>query len=571
VFGNVAGVTTLDLGPYIATAHAIIAHAPPPAAPTPARPGQRVFLTWWSPAHDAVRATGLGATLLESVAIASDELSQVEPGPGRVEIEVVTEVESEPADAAVRDRSADVGIYGYAAYDTDLAFGWVTPGEIILDKLVEAHDEHPTKLKDHDITARIEERARVTDDQFARMKRVRFKVDQRLESATPGGPPVQLVRSMPLRSTTVSADELVEAARDATDYLARGCDAQGKFAYTYDPVSDDAGKGYGMVRHAGAVYALMDAYEELHVEAWRAAAERAIGYLERELKSSPDGSWLADTTHEEQQKAGGGGLALVALAKHAEVTGDRRHLDRMRELGRFILHQQYPDGHFRANDDVKREDPNADDKQLKKEVSYYAGEATLGLIRLYAIDPDPKWLDGAKRAASYIMTVRDAKADVKHQIHDHWMSYALLDLYSLTKDRDYSDHAFKIARAIIHGEMRGPKVPAPDYVGAFFDKGQAAPSATRLEALAVDVQIARALGLDDAWLRSPATELASFTLAQQLRGDSLYFARNPTWARGAVRESLLSTDVRIDYVHHPISAWLRFSHEVRDPAWGRAK
>ena len=52
---------------------------------------------------------------------------------------------------------------------------------------------------------------------------------------------------------------------------------------------------------------------------------------------------------------GGAGLSLVAFAKDAAVTGKRSDLETMRALARFILEQQYADGHFRANADLEHD------------------------------------------------------------------------------------------------------------------------------------------------------------------------------------------------------------------------
>ena len=308
VFGDFAKGSATDVAPYLAVAHAIIAHAPRPDTQLPQRAGQRVFITWWSPGHPAVRGTGLGPTLLESVASASEEVAKTASGEGRVLLELVTSVQNGSAEADANGPSHQAGLYGYGAYDEGLKFGWVPPSEIVAEKLIDARDEHPTKLKVKDIDARIAERASVSPHVLNHnMTKVRFKVDQSLEAATPGQPPIRLFQSMPPRATELGPEDLLRATREAADYITRVCEPDGKFVYRYDPVRDKPEKGYDKIRHAGAIYALMDAYEALHVEAWRAAAERAIGYLEHELITSPNGTSLVENEHEEQGKAGGRG------------------------------------------------------------------------------------------------------------------------------------------------------------------------------------------------------------------------------------------------------------------------
>jgi hypothetical protein len=361
--------------------------------------------------------------------------------------------------------------------------------------------------------------------------------------------------------------------RAGADYLARQTDAQGKFVYLYDPTADAALKGYGSLRHAGTIYALSEAYGEMHDPAWSDAAARAIQWLLPKIKETPDGSWLADNMDEEQQKVGGGGLALIALAAYQSATGDTKNVETMRALARYMLHAQYPDGHFRDNADVMREDPQGQGaKKLKKEVFYFTGEALLGLVRLYAIDPQPQWLEAARKGADWVIDVRDSHADLKQQIHDHWMSYALHDLYVATKEPRYAEHAYKIARSILAGERRPGDLKGAselDYVGTFYDMGETTPTSTRLEALASDIQLARAKGDDETWLRAPAMELACLMRGAQIDDASVYFARNPARAMGGVRESLVNFDVRIDYDQHAMSGWLRLARELRDPTWGK--
>src|ERR1019366_2766401 len=162
-------------------------------------------------------------------------------------------------------------------------------------------------------------------------------------------------------------------------------------------------------------------------------------------------------------------------------TGKRDQLELMRSLARFIMKQQYPDGHFRSNADVGAETG----KKLKREPVYYVGEATLALLRLYAVDPQQAYVDAARRAADWIVQVRDAYVSEDNQEHDHWMSYALNDLYRLTHQDSYVEHAYKIAHAI-QKKQRGADAPAPDLVGTFYD-GATTPAATRVEAYDADL------------------------------------------------------------------------------------
>jgi uncharacterized protein YyaL (SSP411 family) len=347
----------------------------------------------------------------------------------------------------------------------------------------------------------------------------------------------------------------------------RVMNAEGRYVYIYHPVEDRDDGSYGWLRHAGATYALFEAYEELGTPAYLAKGELALQYLEAHLHDDAEsqGKYALDTKDEEQQKVGGAGLSLLAFAKDAAVTGSRAKLETMRALARFIVKAEYADGHFRSNADVEHDTG----KKLKREPVYYPGEAVLGLMRLYAIDPQPAYLDAARRGADWVVHVRDALVSEDNQEHDHWMSYAMNDLFRVTRDRAYLDFAYKIARAIQKKQQGAPDAPAPDFAGTFFE-GQTTPASTRLEAYDADVALARFAGEPDAWLLGPAREVARSTLGQQFDPDNDYWLKNPSKAEGGVRESLFVHDVRIDYVQHAMSAWLHLARILRDPAYGKS-
>jgi hypothetical protein len=254
----------------------------------------------------------------------------------------------------------------------------------------------------------------------------------------------------------------------------------------------------------------------------------------------------------------------LAYAKHAAVTGKRIHLETMRALARFIVAQQYADGHFRSNGDLERETG----KKLKREVIYYTGEATLALMRLYALDAQPAYLETARKAADWVVQVRDAYVSEDNQEHDHWMSYAFNDLYRVTHDEAYLEHAYKIARAIQKKQCAASDAPAPDMAGTFYE-GQTTPASTRVEAYDADISASRFAGRPEAWILGPAREAAASMLGQQFDAANDYWLKNPAKADGGVRESLFVHDVRIDYVQHAMSAWLHLARLLRDAEYGK--
>jgi hypothetical protein len=576
-FGDLAPPlgSAADATPYLAMARAIVEHRGRAAAPAPPPgPGRRVLLAAWpgagaSPAGATpVVTTARGATLADAVAAAAEALAgqSVDASHARLELDVPTAVDGMSLDEDVEVPLSGVGLQGVLVIRDDGKAGGVLPGEIVARSMFATGT--PARLDHQKLRPVLAGRAGIGDPDLPSMRAYRFRAEVHVESAD--GPAARraigVTRGMvepPAQATPAALDDGV---RCGADYLSRVMNDQGRYVYVYHPVDDRDDTSYGWLRHAGATYALLEAYEELQTPLYLEKAERALGYLKAHLVDDPgrQGKYILDTNDEEQQKVGGAGLALVAFARDAAVTGKRTELETMRALARTIIGQQYPDGHYRANADL--EDDSG--KKRKREPVYYQGEAALGLLRLYAIDPQPAYLDSARRAADWVVHVRDVDVSQDNQEHDHWISYALNELYRIVRDDAYVEHAYKIARAILSKQHRAGNAPAPDWVGTFYE-GQTTPGATRLEAYAADVALSRVAGRPDGWLIEPAREVAASTLGQQFGPENAYWLPDPAKASGGVRESLYVQDVRIDYVQHAMSGWLHLARELRDPSYGK--
>jgi hypothetical protein len=567
-FGDLSS-EKVDLVPYVALARALVAGEKGPSLPS--SPGRRVFVTVYPDRGRRMVATGMGETLEASVLAAAGALPPLMDGGPiafRVELDVVDKAEPMTLEDEFSSSWGDVGMSGFAATLDGTQIGYVLPTEIILDRdFEEGGSGKSTKLEAAKIWKAIDGRGG-----FDHSHASAFRIHTRAFVDSAKGPGAKELRRGAIATTSEATPEnLLDAVRLGADYLSRALDANGRYNYRYRPTDDHNANGYGLLRHAGATYALLEAYDELKVPLYREKAEGALSYAEAQLKWIDDAgkrdAYLLDTNDEEQQKVGGAGIFLVALAKHMEVTGSRDHLETARALARFIVHEQYPDGHFRTNRDVESEGLAPDGATLKTELVYYPGEAILGLVRLFLIDPDPKWLAAAKKAVDYCIHIRDKDASVESLEHDHWLTYAMNDLYRIDVDQSYLEHADDIAHAILHRLRTGHDAPAQDFVGAFFNKAPTTPASTRLEALTTDIELARFTRRPEAWLMKAATAVAKFTRAQQLDPDRVYFAKDPAKARGGVRESLFVEDIRIDYVQHAMSGWLHLARELRDPAY----
>ncbi len=356
---------------------------------------------------------------------------------------------------------------------------------------------------------------------------------------------------------------LVEAVTLGARYLQAGLGDDGAFTYNYQPRRDAGDGDYNILRHAGTIYAMLETDQALHLPGLRAQAERALKFLEGRLQPciSPDAGALC-LIEDDATKLGGNALALVAMAKHAEVTGSRVRLETMRRLALRIVSIQDPKtGELKMH---KQTFPGG--KETSFTSDYYPGESILGLMRLYALDGEPRWADAAAKAAHYLIDVRDAGKTLAKIDHDHWLLYGLDELWRAKRDPAFLEHAKRIVAAIV-GEQNGKDTPEADWRGGWFDEPRGTPAATRAEGLMAAYRMFLAAGepARAAEVLAAAKAAARFQLATQLREERVMFFPAPRRALGGFGESLTGYEVRIDYVQHNVSALLALRAALAAP------
>ncbi len=364
----------------------------------------------------------------------------------------------------------------------------------------------------------------------------------------------------------ISPERLKQAITLSTRYLAGSVLDNGRFVYKRPLTRKNKGQ-YNMVRHAGALYALAQSChqypDKTTCDAMIRAAHFFLGQrvvlLNKQAEMAGICSYRFGAAGKEKScriKLGAVGLGLAALVNVEKVHPGTVTLSELRKFGRFLLFMQKKNGSFYSFFIVGQHGGNDRKKSL-----YYPGEAALGLLMLNELDPSPKWRDSAARALAFLIEKRPINTS------DQWLPIALARMMSY---KGYSRHfparetvvqfVKHLCRKIIEEQILFADDPA--LVGGFREDGRTTPTATRTEALLAAQAIIN--GRDpmfSATLQAAITSAVHFLLRAQVTSG--------TSAGGIYRVARLrkykrrkrADEIRIDYVQHSLSVFLRFAEK----------
>lgn len=343
------------------------------------------------------------------------------------------------------------------------------------------------------------------------------------------------------RKTTLLKPEIVaELVGNAGRYLANQVNATGEFNYGWFACFDKKIKHYNSLRHASTTYSMLEAYELTEDEFILEAAVNALAYLQKNfIYEKEDLAFLIEPELREV-KLGGAAATLLAFTKYMKITGNKTYLPLCRKIANAILSLQDKDGKFTH----VLEYPTLEVKDIFR-IVYYDGEAVFGLLRLYEIDLDSRWLDAAAKSFNHFIR------DNYWQNHDHWLSYCANEITKYIPDEAYYEfglqNAFDNLPFIYARETTFP---------TFLELTVATKEMTLrmekegLQHLLLDYSIEE--------LEKTITKRAHYQLNGYFYPELAMYYKNPARIEGSFFIRHQSFRVRIDDVEHNISGYVRY-------------
>ncbi|MDP8221968.1 MAG: hypothetical protein P9L99_01295 [Candidatus Lernaella stagnicola] len=378
------------------------------------------------------------------------------------------------------------------------------------------------------------------------------------------GKAVRLVRaSTPLTQTDITRESVMDFCRLGGDYLVGILQPNNQWLYEGNLGFDKYASTYNLLRHAGTIYSLYELSLATGLDRYRQAGDRAWIWLMEQIRREKDdqGHWCAFPVETKrkgkktryQVKLGGTGLTLIALSEKLKIEKSPANLRLGRELANHILRSQKPDGSFHSYWPYKGTAAKG------RRSIYYPGEAMLGLMRFYAHDPNPKYLDAVKLSAKYFINERFKILGMRLQVPpDAWLMIALNELHRVAPEPLYADYCATLVDSMINDQFDRPwEIKYPDYDGGYFPyPPQVTPAGARMEGITACYQTMDRAGMDTDHIAANIKRAARFQTERIIRPEFAHLYPNPRRALGAFRNSPVSNFIRIDYNQHNISGLL---------------
>ena len=364
--------------------------------------------------------------------------------------------------------------------------------------------------------------------------------------------------------STVDLPYFVEIS-SSMNYIYRNISEEGRFKYRnhIDPGITFENNLYNSLRHAGVLYSmymfekygLVSKYKEARINASKYFIKRYIKKIGRL------GKYIVVSLPEEEQikfpiaKSGAAGIALCALSnlyKEGHIK-----LEILQGLGEFLLSMQKKNGDICAY-------YNLETKKINKEAEaiYYPGEAAAGLMYLYEVDPQEKWLECAKKIITYLAKVgKEMEFSIPF---DNWSALAIEKMFKANLVTEGEQNLFRnyveqMAISTLSDQITNRN---NSYYGAFKDNVRPCSLGAIMEGLASIYFCTNNKNLQKVIFKSLSIGCLFLSKVQVKTGEQAGGLPNSAnWVKAGVTPN--ASIIRIDNVQHVVTGWLKFQNILK--------
>ncbi len=403
----------------------------------------------------------------------------------------------------------------------------------------------PLKKIETTIRELAQKKAGFTAEQAAKAQLLTFRTESFIEVGEQAQPIMRVNTDAP----PITAALLKERIAWASLYLARETDAEGRITYEYFPHTDQVTDGFNLLRHAGTIHAMIQAWRLSHDAFLLDAIQKAKQFFLQHLQEDAfhDGEYFA--REGSKAKLGGAGLGLYFLSELEEIQPNSTDAHLLDGLAKHLIRMQQPSGEFLSYYDWNR-------KGIPKEKShFYPGEAILGLLQYHILTGQKEALDAATRGMHYLIKQRWQGYGIRLMVSpDAWLAQAIELLNRIGIASEFEEYLFEIADLMIRQRLHAPSAP-PDLAGGGLETLElpnVSSAGSKLEAIAAAAWLEQRQHRGQRCLEA-AKELAQFVLRSQFTKENSWWIVNPERALGAFRQGPDVALIRNDFVQHNLS------------------
>ena len=222
-------------------------------------------------------------------------------------------------------------------------------------------------------------------------------------------------------------NDLKESLALYGDWFVRNQTEQGDFNYELDVQTGELVEDYNLVRQAGGLYSLAQAYKYTKNPEYQLSIEKGIVFFENLFEDVENTVPTTRINFNEERKSNAVALFLLALIEYMETSPEikEEYIGMSEKLANYLLLTQQESGGFFVLLDPELES------------DYNNGESFLTLIRMYEITGNEKYLEGAQKAADYII-LKYSSEEFNCSVYA-WAMQGFQHLYYVSEDPKYWD------------------------------------------------------------------------------------------------------------------------------------